>query len=147
MKARSKIWIETDGGELVMGEGRLEILEAVEREGSLSAAARSLGMSYRAVWGKVRDIEARLGMALVTGKSGGCDHGGATLTPEARRLARAFRALEERSRTAVERFTREAGLDSFIPRGAASAPRAARAPARAADAEAPRSHRSRARPA
>jgi molybdate transport system regulatory protein len=113
MRVRSKIWIETDDGELVMGEGRLEILEAIEREGSLSAAARGLGMSYRTVWGKVRGIEKRLGRALVTGKSGGFDHGGAALTPEAMRLVRAFRALDDRAREAVVRFTREAGLGSL----------------------------------
>jgi molybdate transport system regulatory protein len=113
MRVCSKIWIETDDGELVMGEGRLEILEAIEREGSLSAAARSVGMSYRAVWGKVRGIEKRLGRPLVTGKSGGFDHGGAALTPEAKRLVRAFRALDDRSKEAVVRFAREADLDSL----------------------------------
>ncbi|MDD5306734.1 MAG: LysR family transcriptional regulator [Deltaproteobacteria bacterium] len=133
MKVRFKIWIETDDGGLVMGEGSLRILEAIERKGSLSAAARSLGMSYRAVWGKVRRIEKRLGKALVTGKSGGCDHGGAVLTPEARRLAGVFRELDERATEAVVRlagetdlvFAREGKAD---PTGGAQAPRRRRRP-------------------
>jgi len=110
MQVRAKVWLESEGGRLVMGEGRLAILEAVDRDGSLSAAARSLGMSYRAVWGKVRELERRLGIPLVRGRSGGSRHGGATLTDEAKRFVAAFRQFDDRAQAAVARLAREAGF-------------------------------------
>lgn len=86
MKLRLKIWLESDDGEPIMGDGRLAVLRAVERTGSLSAAARELGMSYRSLWGKVRTMEKRLGLPLVSGSAGGAEHGGATLSDDAKRL-------------------------------------------------------------
>lgn len=49
---KSKIWIENENGEIVFGAGRLYILKAVSRFGSINAAAQELHMSYRAVWEK-----------------------------------------------------------------------------------------------
>lgn len=102
MKVHAKIWLETDAGELLLGEGRLEIFRAVERTGSLSAAARELGMSYRAVWGKVRATEKRLGVKLVQGASGGRKHGGTLLTDDGRTFIARFAEFDERARAAVD---------------------------------------------
>ncbi|MCK9458873.1 MAG: LysR family transcriptional regulator [Proteobacteria bacterium] len=101
MRVRTKIWLETDDGLPVLGDGRLGILEAIARTGSLSAAARELGMSYRALWGKVRSAEERLGVPLVRGFAGGEHHGGAALTDEARSLVAAFTALRDKAEAAV----------------------------------------------
>ena len=46
---RSKLWIEDGEGKVVFGLGRYRILDAIERLGSLQAAAKDLRMSYRAV--------------------------------------------------------------------------------------------------
>lgn len=102
MKVQAKIWLETDAGELVLGEGRVDIFSAIERTGSLSGAARELGMSYRAVWGKVRATERRLGAKLVVGVAGGPQHGGARLTDQARELVSRFAKFEERAHAAVD---------------------------------------------
>jgi molybdate transport system regulatory protein len=48
---RSKIWAEEANGKVVLGLGRCRILEALQRLGSLQAAAQELKMSYRAIWG------------------------------------------------------------------------------------------------
>jgi len=104
MKVRSKIWLETDSGKLVIGEGRLGIFQAIERTGSMSAAARELNMSYRAVWGKVRATEQRLGVKLVEGIAGGPKHGGAKLTTEARELIDRFGRFERQAKAAVEKL-------------------------------------------
>jgi len=86
---RSKIWIEDGNGAMVFGLGRYRILDAVDRLGSLQAAARELKMSYRAVWCRVHVSEERLGKALVTR-----DGKGSRLTVFARDLMKQFRRLQ-----------------------------------------------------
>ncbi len=107
MKVHTKIWLESEAGKLLLGEGRLEIFRAVERTGSLSAAARELGMSYRAVWGKVRSTEERLGVKLVDGVAGGPKHGGTKLTSQAFAFIERFEEFDRRARAAVDSIAEE----------------------------------------
>ncbi len=94
-------------GSYVMGLGLLEILESIEREGSLQGAARRLGVSYSWLLGKLRRAEGRLGFRLVEARKGGREHGGASLTWEGRRLMRAYRRLRrEIEDEAVRRWER-----------------------------------------
>jgi len=115
MRVRTKIWLETDDGRPVLGDGRLEILEAIARTGSLSAAARQLGMSYRGLWGKVRSAEERLGVALVRGSAGGEDHGGSALTDEAVALVAAFAGFRAQAEKAVDKLAAKA-LRGALPK-------------------------------
>lgn len=117
MRVHTKIWIEDDDGRLLVGEGRLKIFHAIARTGSMSAAARELGMSYRAVWGKVRTTEERLGVCLVEGTAGGPKHGGATLTEEAWEFLRCFETLNEAATDAVEKLADDILPDQFPPEG------------------------------
>ena len=48
-KIKSRIWIEADG-DILLGEGRVALLKAIESTGSLSKAAKSLKMSYKKAW-------------------------------------------------------------------------------------------------
>jgi molybdate transport system regulatory protein len=66
LRVRSKIWIENDNGKLVIGTGRLKILEAILEVGSMNKAAQKLKQPFRAVWGKIRATEERCGFKLVT---------------------------------------------------------------------------------
>jgi len=93
MKLKVKVWIEREG-ELVFGRGRAELLERIEKAGSISAAADGLGMSYRHAWSMLRTSEERLGRPLVERTRGGPGGGGATLTAEANALLQEFRAVE-----------------------------------------------------
>jgi len=88
-KAKSKVWLEL-GGRPVFGDGKAEILERIGQSGSLMAAAKSLGMSYRALWGRLREMERRLGVTLVARRAGGRGGGTSQLTPAARRLLKQF---------------------------------------------------------
>ncbi|MBW2092926.1 MAG: LysR family transcriptional regulator, partial [Deltaproteobacteria bacterium] len=65
LQIKSKFWIEDDKGRPVFGQGRRIILEKIDESGSIRAAAIDLKMSYRAVWGKIRAAEERLGIKLV----------------------------------------------------------------------------------
>lgn len=86
---RSKIWIEDEHGNVVFGEGRYRILEAVDRLQSLQGAAAELKMSYRALWGRIKASEERLGHPLVAREGRG-----SRLTPFARNLMTRYRELQ-----------------------------------------------------
>jgi molybdate transport system regulatory protein len=99
---KSKIWIEDGSGKMVFGSGRLVILLAVQRHGSLHAAAKELGMSYRAVWGKLKATEERLGQPLLTKRTGGSRGGGSELTPFAETLLERFQQLDSLTRATAD---------------------------------------------
>ncbi len=79
---RLKVWLEIDGRP-VIGEGRVTMLNAIDDNGSIIEAARTLGMSYRKIRGAIADMEASVGKSLVKTHRGGGHGGGACLTPHA----------------------------------------------------------------
>ncbi|MDD5168116.1 MAG: LysR family transcriptional regulator [Syntrophales bacterium] len=91
MEIKYKIWLEKDG-KVVFGHGREELFQAIEECLSLNAAARKLGMSYRAAWGRLKASETRLGIKLVetdgVGKA-------MFLTPVAKAMLEKFKRLEK----------------------------------------------------
>jgi len=93
---RSKIWIEDDSGKVIFGLGRLKILDSIDRHGSIHAAAKDLKMGYRAVWGRLRATEERLGKKLLIKSVGGASGGGSKLTPLAKDLVEQFRILHQK---------------------------------------------------
>lgn len=101
MDLRGKIWIELDG-EHIFGKGRAALLEAVEREGSIQAAAQRLGMSYRHAWSMLKDCQERCGRRLVETERGGSDGGGARVTDFGRRMLRSYRCIESRLQGLLE---------------------------------------------
>jgi molybdate transport system regulatory protein len=90
---RSKIWIEDDQGHVIFGLGRFRMLEAIERCGSLNAAAKELKMSYRGLWGKIKATEEGLGAPLLMRNTGGASGGGSQLTDLARTLMAEFKIM------------------------------------------------------
>jgi len=92
---KSKIWIEDEDSDMVFGSGRLRILTAIEEQGSILAASKELHMSYRAVWGKIKATEERLGQPLLSRRVGGAQGGGSELTPLGRALVERFRQLQK----------------------------------------------------
>lgn len=102
LRVKSKVWLEADG-RMIFSDGRLQLLEAVARLGSLRRAAQELGMSYRAAWGLLKVSEEALGTPLLDVTIGGARGGGANLTPAARALVRRFRRLREQVNRAADR--------------------------------------------
>jgi molybdate transport system regulatory protein len=90
IKPEYKIWLSTETGEGIMGDGKWQILKAIEKTGSLMAATELLGLTYRRTWGDLKKIEEQLGFPLLDKSRGGKDGGTSTLTPEGRRLVEAF---------------------------------------------------------
>ena len=90
-----RIWLEYESGETLFGEGQITILEAIEKEGSINAGAKSLGMGYRSMWGRLKKIEQRMGFPLLIRRKGGAFGGQSVLTAEARLMIEKFRQLQQ----------------------------------------------------
>ncbi len=102
MQIRSKLWIEVDG-EPVFGRGRMLLLEAIGKHGSISQAAREINISFRKAWGYIGAMEERLGIRLVQRHAGGKNGGGAVLTDEARDFLIKYRDMESGIRELVDK--------------------------------------------
>jgi molybdate transport system regulatory protein len=103
------VWLEHEG-RYAFGLGVSEILQAVDRVGSIKHAAAEVGKSYRHVWARLKQAEQALGRRLVKSQVGGLGTQRSALTPEARRLVAAFLALRGRMmRAAREEFARHFG--------------------------------------
>lgn len=90
------------GDEIAMGPGKADLLEAIEREGSISAAARALGMSYRRAWLLVETMNRCFSQPLVQALAGGLQGGGAQLSDEGRQVLQRYRQLQARLRAVAE---------------------------------------------
>lgn len=88
-----KLRLEFDNG-LVMGPGKAALLEAIAREGSISAAGRAMGMSYKRAWGLVEEMNAGFALPVVISLRGGAKGGGAAVTEGGQAVVARFRALE-----------------------------------------------------
>lgn len=82
------------GDGYAMGPGKADLLDAIDREGSISAAGRALGMSYRRTWLLVDEMNRSFRDRLVEASAGGGQNRGARLTGEGRSVLAAYRALE-----------------------------------------------------
>jgi molybdate transport system regulatory protein len=83
------------GDEIAMGPGKADLLEAIAREGSISAAGRAMGMSYRRAWLLVDTMNRCFAEPLVETHPGGGKQAGAKLTPAGEEALAAYRALSE----------------------------------------------------
>jgi molybdate transport system substrate-binding protein len=98
-----RIWVER-AGQAVLGPGRLELLQWIDRCHSISAAARQMGVSYRHAWVLVQEINRAAGEPLVVAATGGTRGGGAQLTPRGRLAAAAFSQIQEELRRTAARL-------------------------------------------
>ncbi len=92
---RSKAWLELNG-QAIIGHGRVAMLKAIARNGSILHASQETGISYRKMRGAIHEMESLLGQPLVHIHRGGGGGGGAVLTDAARELLDCF-----------ERFSRD----------------------------------------
>ncbi len=81
------------GDRLVFGPGKGELLARIEETGSIAAAGRAMGMSYRRAWALVEEMNAAFRTPLVLSVRGGSGGGGAALSEEGRAVLAAYRAL------------------------------------------------------
>jgi molybdate transport system regulatory protein len=91
MEIKYKIWIE-ENGKVIFGKGRDKILKSIEEQHSLNAAAKELGMSYRAAWGRLKASEERMEKKLVEISS---KEKSLHLTNQAKAIIERFEKLEK----------------------------------------------------
>lgn len=82
------------GPDEAIGPGKIALLEHIDRSGSISQAARDLGMSYRRGWQLAASLNGSFEEALITASPGGRRGGGAILTPLGHEVVKAYRAFE-----------------------------------------------------
>ena len=84
-----------------IGPGKIALLEAISKAGSITAAARSMNMSYRRAWLLVDEINKLLSEPAVTAAVGGAGGGHAMLTPVGRKIIQHYHSIEMLTRAAA----------------------------------------------
>ena len=103
LRLRSRQWIVDDKGDIIIGEGRAEILETIQRTGSINQTAKIMRMSYKGVWSKIKVTEDYLKLTLVeTDKKRGSE-----LSREGKELLKKYKLLKERCLKADDKIFRE----------------------------------------
>ena len=90
------------GADRALGPGKIRLLEAIGKTGSISRAGRALGMSYRRAWLLVDDMNRSFRAPVAATQPGGVRGGGAALTPFGLELIEKYRAIEARATAAAE---------------------------------------------
>jgi len=119
--AKAKLMLRVDfGPSRAIGPGKIRLLEAISKTGSISQAGRSLGMSYRRAWLLVDDMNHCFREAVITAQPGGTRGGGAMLTAFGRKLVRSYRAIETEAAAAAGARLQDLEASLRAPRARAS---------------------------
>ncbi len=94
LRVKTKLWIENKRIGMVLGKGKVEILELIDRSGSISSVAKQIGVSYKKVWDHIQVLERNMGKRFVI-TFRGRNSGGSVITDEAKELIEKFRRLQD----------------------------------------------------
>jgi molybdate transport system regulatory protein len=97
------------GNQCSVGIGKIELLEGIAKTGSLSQAARCMGMSYRRAWLLLADMNDSFDQRVAETMTGGTGGGGAVLTPFGERLIAGYRKLESSLKPLADRCLDDVG--------------------------------------
>lgn len=95
------------GKDVAIGPGKAELLEHVRDAGSITEAAKRMGMSYMRAWLLVKTMQRCFKEPLVTVARGGAHHGGAQLTATGRKVLEIYRTIERDSLKATQTSRRK----------------------------------------
>ena len=102
----------------MIGPGKAELLERIDRCGSIAAAGREMGMSYKRAWQLIGTLNAMFREPLVDSTRGGPGGGGAVLTEAGRNVLRLYRAVEaEAAQAGAARLQELQAILKDIPGG------------------------------
>jgi molybdate transport system regulatory protein len=105
----------TSANAKTVGRDRIRLLEAVAREGSISAGARAVGLTYKAAWDALDAMANLFGQPLLATRMGGKSGGGAALTPTGVRVIEAFHRLEAEMARVVRALEPELAAPASLP--------------------------------
>ena len=103
LKLKSSQWIVDENDNMIIGEGRMKILEHVENTGSINQAAKMMKMSYKAVWSKIKYTEKHLNTKIVHSDR----KMGTRLTGEGKNLLEKYRALKKKCLMADDKIFKD----------------------------------------
>ena len=107
----TKLTLRVDlGNGRALGPGKIRLLEAIEKTGSISQAGRKLGMSYRRAWLLVDDMNNCFRDPVIEAQPGGAHGGGATLTAFGQKLVDRYRAVEADTQATARKHLRDIEL-------------------------------------
>jgi molybdate transport system regulatory protein len=98
-RLRLRIDLEPEGA---IGPGKIELMERIDTLGSIAAAGRAMGMSYRRAWELIDSVNQYFSKPVVTKQPGGTAGGGAKLTPLGRQVIEHYRAIERKANRITE---------------------------------------------
>lgn len=99
----AKLWIRVDlAPSGAVGPGKIRLLESIDATGSISAAGRSMKMSYRRAWLLIHDLNRLFRQPVVATRLGGATGGGAELTAFGKRLIRHYRDMESEAHAVLK---------------------------------------------
>jgi molybdate transport system regulatory protein len=87
---------------VMLGPGRADLLEGIRLTGSIAAAGRRLGMSYKRAWTLIETLNSEFGTPLVTGAKGGAHGGGSALTELGEEVLKRYRSMQACTERAIE---------------------------------------------
>lgn len=103
LKLKSSQWIVDEDDNIIIGKGRMEILENIENSGSINQTAKIMKMSYKAVWSKIKYSEKHLNTKLVYADK----KDGTRLSKEGKDLLEKYRLLKKRCMTADDKIFKD----------------------------------------
>ena len=89
---RLRLWVDVND-EKLFGPGRAELLQQIDETGSISKAAKSMGMSYKKAWAMVDEMNGMAKAPYVVPQKGGSQGGGTELTPEGKAVVKAYQKI------------------------------------------------------
>ena len=108
-KVKSRIWIEA-GDNVLLGEGRVRLLKAIDETGSLSKAAKSMQMSYKKAWSLIDAVNSRAKSPVCNTTIGGTKGGGTQITAYGKSLIEAYERINKNCWEFLDKQISEADL-------------------------------------
>lgn len=113
MKLEGRLWITRNGKNLA-GEGRIELLARIADSGSITQAAKAMGMSYKSAWDAVDAMNSAAGSPLVQRSAGGKGGGGTRLTEAGQQLIDSYRRYQQEHQLFLDRLGEDRQLESLL---------------------------------
>lgn len=113
MKLEGQFWITHDGKNLA-GQARIELLTQIASTGSITQAAKAVGLSYKSAWDAVDAMNNAAGSPLVARSAGGKGGGGTQLTAAGQQLIDAFAGYQQEHQRFLERLCEDSSLEPYL---------------------------------
>jgi len=110
MQVKVKVWIDDDANNLVFGGGKTEVLKLIDETGSISKAAKIVGMNYKKAWSHIKILENHIEDELVHTKKGRGEDSGSSLTPKAREIIETYEILQ----SDIKKFAQQRYEELFL---------------------------------